>query len=323
VAAAHRNTDLVQQWIYAAQTWFSGPLEKDRLDITGLQIQCLTMLARQIFCIGGDTVWVSMGSLVHGAMQIGLHRDPKHLPAMPVLQAELRRRLWATILELAVQSALDSWMPLRISLDEFDTEPPANINDDEIDESTTVFQPHPKDTFTSTSMQLAMLDSLPTRLRIVQLLNGLHSKRSYDRVLALTAEITSALQTCTALFKSTNSNPDNTPTVFHRNLLDYLIRRFLIPLHFPFSHQARTNPLFHYSLKVSIDAALALVSPEDDGGMFGRLMAIGGGLFREGIRSATAAISLELLARAYLCLLLLSSFSSFLLFLFLPSTYFS
>ncbi|KAK4127166.1 hypothetical protein N657DRAFT_641111 [Parathielavia appendiculata] len=297
VTATHRNTESVQQWICAAQTWISGPVEKDRLDITGLQIHCLTMLARQLFAIGGDTVWVSMGSLVHGAMQIGLHRDPKHLPAMPVLQAELRRRLWATILELVVQSSLDAWMPLRISLDEFNTEHPSNINDDEIEESTTVLRSHPRDRFTSTSMQLAMLDSLSTRFRVVQLLNDLQSNRSYNQFLTLTSELTSALQAYTTLFTRTNSNESNGPTPFHRNLLDYLARRFIVPLHFPYSHQARTNPMFHYSVKVSLDAALALVSPGlDDGGMFARLMAISGGLFREGIRSATAAISLELLA---------------------------
>jgi hypothetical protein len=76
---------------------------KDRLNITCIQIYCLTILAREVFAIGGDLVWISMGSLVNRAMQMGLHRDPKHLPPMPVLQVELRRRLWVTILEMLVQ----------------------------------------------------------------------------------------------------------------------------------------------------------------------------------------------------------------------------
>lgn len=293
---------LLHQWIYAAQTWLSGPLEKDRLDISGLQIYCLVVLARQIFSIGGDTVWVSMGSLVHRAMQIGLHRDPRHLPAMSLLQAELRRRLWATILELVVQSSLDAWMPPRITLSEFDTEPPSNINDNDLDESTTEPRPQPKHILTSTSLQLALLESLPTRLQTVELLNSLHSELSYPRVLALTLELTTALQTYSTVFTPHNSTP------FHRNLLDFLTRRFLIPLHSPFSHQARTNPLFQPSAKISLDAALALTSPEPehnpdnagdangdgDCGKFARLLSLGGGLFREGIRSATTAVTLAL-----------------------------
>jgi hypothetical protein len=272
-------------------------LEKERLDIAALQVYCLIILARQVF--SADTAWVSAGSLVHGAMQMGLHRDPKHLPAMPVLQAELRRRLWATVLELAVQSSLVAWMPPRILLDEFDTEPPSNINDDEMDESTTALQPHPKATFTSTSIQLAMFESLPIRLRIAQYLNGLQPERAYNQALALNAELTSALQAHTTLF----ATDSGTAAAFHRNLVDYLTRRFLIPLHFPFILQARNNQLCHLSYKISLDAALALLSPlispdeQDPDGSFSRLMLIGGALFRDGIRGATAVIGLALISR--------------------------
>jgi hypothetical protein len=288
--AAYHNSDLVQQWIYAAQTWLSGPLEKDRLDMAGLQISCLSILARQIFSIGGDTIWISIGSLIHSAMQLGLHRDPKHLPAITILHAELRRRLWYTILEFVVQASLDSWMPPRISFHEFDTEPPSNINDNKLDESMIELPPCPKDTFTNTSVQLALIESLSVRLRIVQLLNNFHSELSYDRVLALSSELIDALQASSRRVKDGDGS-----TPFQRNLLDYLIRRFMIPLHYSFSNQARTNPIFHYSLKLSLDAALAIISPEPDPG-FARVLATGGGAFREGVRCATSAISLELLA---------------------------
>lgn len=294
----HSDTDIefrnkVHQWVYAAQTWLSGPLEKDRLNITGLQVHCLTLLARQVFSIGSDLVWMSTGSLVHRAMQIGLHRDPKHLPPMSILEAELRRRLWTTILEMVVQMSLDSAMPPRISFDEFDTEAPSNINDDDIDASTTELQPHPKGTFTATSMQLLLLDSLPTRLRIVKLINGLHSELSYVDVLALSSEITDA---CRAWSRFLKKNEGAGVTAFHRNLLDFLVRRFLVPLHCTFASKARENPLFYYSLKVSLETALAIVSPEPDEG-YSHLELIGGGMFREGIRCTVTIISLELIVQ--------------------------
>ncbi|KAL2410410.1 Transcription factor asR3 [Exophiala dermatitidis] len=303
--AALLNAELVHHWIYAAETWLAGPLEKDRVDLTGLQVYCLTILARQIFSIGGDTVWMSMGSLIHRAMQLGLHRDPKKLPGRPVsvLQAELRRRLWATILELIVQSSLDSRMPPRISFDEFDAEQPSNINDEEIDESSTAatLQPHPEDQFTSTSIQLALLRSLPVRVRILKLLNGIgheeepsessQSQSFYNLVLSLTAELTDSLRANNTLI--TKNSQKSIP--FHRNLLDYLVRRFIIPLHYSFSNQARINPMYYYSLKLSLDAALAIMSPEEPDPGFKRLMTSAGGLFREGFRVAMMGPCLELL----------------------------
>ncbi|KAH7411453.1 hypothetical protein BKA64DRAFT_381731 [Cadophora sp. MPI-SDFR-AT-0126] len=283
----------VHHWIHSAVTWLAGPLEKDRLNITGLQVHCLTLLARQVFSIGGDLVWMSVGSLVHQAMQMALHRDPTHLPSMSVLQAEVRRRLWATILELVMQSSLDTSMPPRISSDEYDTLPPSNINDDEIDDSITTVQPHPKGNYTSTSLQLLLLDSLPTRLRILQLLNGLHSQLSYLDVLALSTEITDAYRACSNFMKE-NEGLGVTP--FHRNMIYYLVRRFLIPLHCSFANKAETNPLFHYSLTVSLDTAMAIIAPEPDPG-FSRLIAIGGGMFREGVRYAMSIIGVEILSQ--------------------------
>ncbi|KAI1747563.1 hypothetical protein F4782DRAFT_551987 [Xylaria castorea] len=284
----------VQQWIYTAQAWLSGPLEKDRLNIQGLQIHCLAMLARQIFSVGGDLVWMSMGSLTHRAMQIGLHRDPKRLPTMPLLEAEIRRRLWYTILELIVQSSLDSAMPPRISFVDFDTESPSNNNDDEIDESTIGLLPHPREKFTSTSMQLLLIKSLPCRLRVVQLLNGLHSELAYPDVLALSSELMSACQACSNFV---TENKRVGITAFQRNMCDFLVRRFLIPLHCPFASEARSNHLFHYSQKVALDVALAFMSPEPDE-YFSRLMAIGGGMYREGFRCASSTTALELLVQA-------------------------
>jgi predicted DNA-binding ribbon-helix-helix protein len=283
----------VQQWVHAAQSWLSGPLEKDRLDVSGLQVYCLVILARQIFSIGGDLVWVSMGSVMRMAMQIGLHHDPEHLPAMSLLQAEVRRRLWATVLEMAVQSSLDSAMPPIISLSHFDTEAPSNYNDDEMDESTIELVAHPRNTCTASSIQLILLDSIPTRLRILQLLSDLEAEPSYQDVLSLSSEVTDSY--CAyRKFGQENFNSGMTP--FHRNLIDYFVRRFLIPLHCLFASKAHANPLFYYSLKVNLDVAMAIVSPEPDDG-FSRIMATGGGLFREGFWYATSIIGRELLSQ--------------------------
>lgn len=74
-----------RQWLYAAQDWLSGPMKKNRISIGSLQVQCLLILARQALAVGGDIVWISMGTVVRTAMQMGLHRDPKHFKKMGIL----------------------------------------------------------------------------------------------------------------------------------------------------------------------------------------------------------------------------------------------
>ncbi|KAL2257170.1 hypothetical protein VTK26DRAFT_562 [Humicola hyalothermophila] len=85
-AATNRNTEAVQQWIYSAETWLARSLAKRPPRRHG-NLDPMPDHAgwpRQIFSDDGDMVWVSMGSLVHGVMQIGLHCDPKYLPTMSV-----------------------------------------------------------------------------------------------------------------------------------------------------------------------------------------------------------------------------------------------
>ena len=94
-------------------------------------------------------------------------------------------------------------------------------------------------------------------------------------------------------------------TPFHRDMLDYLLCRFQLQPHCPFACRARTNPLFHYSCKASLDAAIAIVSPEPDES-FSRLMVIGGGFFKDAIRFASVAMSVELLAQTEIQLLALT-----------------
>lgn len=287
--------DMAGQWTRTAQAWLAGPLKKDRLSLGGLQIHCLTILARQVFSIGGGLIWVSMGSLIHEAMRGGLHRDPKRLPSMPVLEAELRRRIWATILELTAQASLDSGMAPRIAADEYDTEPPSNLNDVDLDDPTRTTAARPRALhYTDCSVQLALLDSLPTRLRVLRDLNGLQTSLSYTDALALGAEITEACRSNNVFMR--RHKVDGRATVFCHNLLDYLVRRFLLSLHCPFATRAQSNPLFYGSVKASLDAATAIISPEPDS-HFSRLMAIGDGQFKESFRAAIMVVGLELLVQ--------------------------
>lgn len=287
---------MIQQWVHAAEAWLSGSTEKYRHSISAIQIHCLTILVRQIFSIGGDLVWISVGSLIPRAMHLSLHRDPKYLRPMSSLQSEQRRRLWATVLELTLQTALDSGMPPKISADDFDTGPPSNVDDDDISDDVEA-QPcsYPRHVMTRTSLQLMLLDSFPTRLKLLQCLNSLHAKISYTTVLELDAELTESCRRYSQFFRQNANNLQLTP--FRRNLLDYMIRRFFMPLHFPFTDKVQENQLYHYSAKASVEAALDVVYAEPDA-HFRQLLTVGGGMFRDGVRYATIAIASEMLTQA-------------------------
>jgi hypothetical protein len=121
-------------WLHEALAWNSSPVNaKSRLTIQGVQNYILLLIAQDLVGVGRDMVWPSTGSLVRMAMHMGLHRDPSRLQlSVSLFTAEMRRRLWNTILELNVQSSLNVGGAPLLSLGEFDTLPPSNYFDTDL-----------------------------------------------------------------------------------------------------------------------------------------------------------------------------------------------
>ncbi|KAI0469412.1 hypothetical protein F4859DRAFT_488068 [Xylaria cf. heliscus] len=280
------------QWLYAAQSWVSGPMEKDRLNMDCMQVHCLLILARQVLSVGGDLSWVAMGVLLRTAMQLGLHRDPVHFDHLPVFEAEMRRRIWATVLELNAQAALDSGTPSGISYDDFDTRPPGNLNDEDLCEDSITLRQCNETTQTDTSLQRFLLQTLPTRLELLRRMNGLGIGLEDEKILALSAKLSAACREVNARVRTDH----NAETVsFKRNMASLLLRRFLLVLHRPLAGRIHENAIYYHSRKVSFDSALALLNPPYPNDVFSYLMLRGGGLFKSCINHASLALASELL----------------------------
>ncbi|KAE8162417.1 fungal-specific transcription factor domain-containing protein [Aspergillus tamarii] len=284
-----------KSWIHIAQCWLSTPIEKDRLSVDGVQVHCLLLLARQINCVGADLVWISVGSLIRMAIQMGLHHDPDRLGEMSPLQKEIRRRLWYTILEMNVQTSLDSGMSPTITSDDFDTQPPSNFNDEDITEQ----GGFPKDMGfpTRASFQCLLASSLQTRLKAVKVINDSYQETQYDHVLRLADELASACRHATALFDHHRLLDKNLwPTDFAYNFCDHLHRRFILCIHLPYAVKASQNPMFSYSSRSGLEAALDLVSLLEDE-MYHRLLVVGGGMFRDIMTCGAIMIFFELITQ--------------------------
>ncbi|CAM1509693.1 Fc.00g000280.m01.CDS01 [Cosmosporella sp. VM-42] len=280
------------QWVHAAQSWASGPMGKDRISLSGLQVQCLLILARQVLSIGGDLVWIAVGTLIRTAMHMGLHRDPQRLAGITLLHGEIRRRLWATILEMNLQASLDSGAPLAISYDDFDTESPGNINDEDVDESTQIFPQYPDDMITDATLQRLLFKYVKLRMDIIHHINGPVPDFLQGKIQSITLQLNNACHECNLLMQG--SNPDHV-NIFKYNMADLFLRRFLLTLHRPLaSATSISHPEFYFSRKVCLDAATALLSPLPNA-EFSHLVLLGGGFFKCRIIHASLALSSELL----------------------------
>lgn len=299
---------MAQQWVYSAQSWTAAPFEKSRLHLPGIQIHCLLLLARQTNAVGGDMTWTAAGTLLRTAFSMGFHRDPKNFPKIPIFIAQMRRRIWATVLEMTIQTALATGMPPLVTPDDFDTQPPANIDDDDLSPDMTIVPTaKPIQVFTQTSIQIMLVGSQLTRLQIVQVLNNIRSGPTYDEVLFLDKGVTLACNDASRLIKSYPASQPR-PTSLQCILLDVLVRRFLLHIHNPFSVQSRTDPRYYFSRKVCLEAALAIfchagdedLAPGQDPRIvddYTRLKLVGGGSFKDVVLHAAMIIAMELIVQ--------------------------
>ena len=270
----------IRLWTNAARSYVSRPLEKRRLDLDMIRIHCLLLLAREASSAEGDLVDISGGTLLRLAIQMGLHRDPENLPGPFALHAESRRRLWTTILELVIHSSTELGLPAMISFDDFDTEAPSNLDDKDFDEPSKITSdPKPLETYTETSLQLLLRRTLHARFEVVKIINGCGPQPSYDRILQLGTKILEECHVAKNLLQKFDNTQDSNiapPSSFHRSFIDYILRRSLIALHWPFAAASYQNPRYYYSRKICLDSALVFSSYQDTD-QFSRLIIRGGG----------------------------------------------
>ncbi|OAQ60606.2 C6 transcription factor [Pochonia chlamydosporia 170] len=245
------------RWVYEAQTWVSEPKFKSRLDIPSLQTNLLLLLAQEGVGSGGDNMWISIGAVLRKAMFMGLHKDPTFLPPMPTFSQEMRRRLWNTIIELALQSSLTSGGAPLISLEDFSTAPPGNFDDDQLVVDQAI--PKTENEYTQMSLSVALRRTFPQRLAVVKFLNDTLLQGTYENTLRLDADLRASYKVLReSLQLSCNSDKEGTASQAAITILNFLLNRYSLALHVPYFGPALQEASYAYSRKVVVESALKI-----------------------------------------------------------------
>ncbi|RYP65658.1 hypothetical protein DL771_008210 [Monosporascus sp. 5C6A] len=86
-------------------------------------------------------VWILLGTIVQLAMHMGYHRDPKHFKGISPFASEMRKRVWATIVELDLGISVQMGLPRLIKQWQTDTKEPSNLLDIDFNKATTDMPP--------------------------------------------------------------------------------------------------------------------------------------------------------------------------------------
>jgi hypothetical protein len=239
-------------------TWIRRQPRK-RLTLQFFQLQCLSLLAKRVNCVSLKQDWLASGDLVRLALASGLHRDPSLLATGKIspFEKEMKKRLWATIVELELQSSLESGIQSSLTALYWDTSPPANLADDAFSSETEEMPAsRPLEHFTSVSYLRLALQSLPLRIRLAHVLNDPSNALEYSDVLHYDAQIHELLSDIPLWDDSRSTIPSA--------LLRLQLRQFLLILHKPYAKVAFQNQRFMPSFTQCVDAGSAIVTMHDE-----------------------------------------------------------
>ena len=207
-------------------------------------------------------IWILLGIIVHLAMRMGYHRDPRHFTGISPFAGEIRRRLWATVIGLDLSFSAQMGLPRMIKESQADTSEPRNLLDADFDEHTTKLPPSRPETEVTTMLYiLAKNRFVPVLGAISDLIADTRSS-SYAEVMRLDEwlqDTHSKLPLALKWRSMAGSITDSSHLILQRVYLELMFYNGQIVLHRKYLVPSQTPDRYTYSRQVCLGAAQKLL----------------------------------------------------------------
>lgn len=246
-------------------------------------------------------IWVLVGNIVQIAIHMGYHRDAKHFPNISPFAGEMRRRVWAMIIQIDVSVSTQLGLPRLVKETQTDTAEPRNLNDSDFDEHTTELPySRPETEVTHMLYVLAKLRLLSVGVKVANVATE-PRPHSYAEILQLDQEIDKARDDLPSTLKwkgLASSLMVPSQVIIQRIFLEVLVQQLKIDLHRKFLEPSRLHHQYASSRYACLTAAISILE-------FQRLVdeetQTDGLLYQSRWRVSSAFINIFLLATSILC----------------------
>ncbi|OKL63564.1 hypothetical protein UA08_01696 [Talaromyces atroroseus] len=230
-------------------------------------VEALRLNATAEFNRKDDTsrgLWILTGVMVRAAKNMGYHRDPSQSPSISPFQAEYRRRVWLSVMEMDDMASFTAGFPRMISTIHTDTMEPRNVHDWELSDDLTVLPPPRPISETTYVSYLIVKTRLLRALSRVSDFNNTTGSSSYNEILEIDNSLYEAYEDfplymkmdsvkldCTADGKKADTSILQLRLMYHIGMCQ-LHRRFIA--------KGRLDPQYNHSRDRCIASALAILS---------------------------------------------------------------
>lgn len=209
--------------------------------------------------------WLLLGMIVNIAMGMGYHRDSSHFPGLSPFVGEMRRRMWATLLQGDILISTQMGMPRLIKEWQCDVAEPRNLNDGDFDESTKVLPPSRPEAEMTTALHIIARRRVFRALGAAVDLTAAVVPFPYSEVMRVDHMLQSAKDSIPPSLQMKPlqlSVTDPPQVIMHRLFISIMFHKGTIILHRKYlnAHQTENESTnFSHSRKACLDASLSLV----------------------------------------------------------------
>ncbi|WYZ41098.1 hypothetical protein EsH8_IV_001439 [Colletotrichum jinshuiense] len=207
-------------------------------------------------------LWLVQGIIVQLALSEGYHRDPQNFHNISPFAGEMRRRVWAVIVQMDLRLSSQMALPRLLKLQQYDTAEPRNLLDTDFDEST-VKLPHSRPETEVTPVLYSLAKSrIDKMMGLVSDLVNDTRENPYTEILELDRKLQEAEASLPITFRwqpLSQSFMVLPQIVIHRVLLQLAIQRLTIWLHRKYLAPSYCQPRYEYSRRACLQAAIKIL----------------------------------------------------------------
>ncbi|MCJ1403546.1 hypothetical protein MMC11_006769 [Xylographa trunciseda] len=205
---------------------------------------------------------VLVGIIVQIAIYMGYHRDAKYFPNISAFAGEMRRRIWALIIQLDFSISAQMGLPSLVKESQTDVAEPRNLVDSDFDEHTAELPPsRPETEVTPTLYTLAKLRLLSVGVKVADVATE-PRPYSYTHVLELDKQIDEAQNALPSSMKwdgLASSLNVSSQVIIQRIWLEVSLQQLKIILHKKFLVASRLQQQYAYSRTACRTAAMKIL----------------------------------------------------------------
>jgi hypothetical protein len=205
--------------------------------------------------------WVLLGLVMRLALRAGYQRDASNFPEFSIFDGEMRRRVWATLVQFDALASSQVGLPSMVKESQCDTAEPLNLLDDDLEESLTTL-PTPRHETQTPIQYLLAKNKIAKIYSKISDLAGAIKPPAYPEVMRLDKILNNIYLSNPGAFQMLPMVKllIDTPDIIMRRIdITILYQRAKCILHHKFLLAGRTDSQYAYSRSTSIEAALQIL----------------------------------------------------------------